>query len=137
MTSCAQELNTANAPPTIYEMEFLPRILMTKSRIKACEKIPIMGPKIKALGEIDFIIAQISPALHISPLIFHTWKKETTRYTVIKDSIEPAIGTLRLCNKLPSIISMVAHKLPTTAAFIHFSDRGLFKYSFIQPDKDK
>jgi len=78
-----------------------------------------------ALGDIDFIKAQINPALSMRPFSFQTWRKEIKRYTLMKDNIVPERGILRLCRKLPKIISIDAHILPTTEAFNQIELSGL------------
>jgi hypothetical protein len=106
-------------------MRFLPKMKIKKLIKRASEKIPIIGPKIKALGEIDFISAQIKPALHIRPFSFHIWRNEISSHTLIKDKIIPDSGSFILCRKLPRIISTEAHILPTTAALSQIELRGL------------
>ncbi len=81
--------------------------------------IPVMGPRMTALGESDFINPQISPALHISPFSFQTCRKEIIRMTEKVASMVPEKGMCRLCSRLPTIISKLAHKPPATAAFNH------------------
>ena len=79
----------------------------------------VIGPKIIALGETDFIKAQIRPALQIKPLSFHNCENATNKQTANAVNIEPANGKYILCNKLPIIISKDAHNPATTAAFSH------------------
>jgi hypothetical protein len=77
------------------------------------------------LGEIDFINAQISPALSTRPCSFQTWRKEINRKIPINDKIVPVNGILRLWRKLPNIISIDAQTLPITDALSHNELRGL------------
>lgn len=90
----------------------------------ASVKIPIIGPTIIALGEIDFMSAHIIPARQANPFSFQTCRKEINNQTLIKDKIVPLRGILRLCKKLPSIISIEAHILPTAEALSHICLRG-------------
>jgi len=50
---------------------FFPNNLTENSRSNASQNIAIIGPKIIALGEIDFISAQTTPERQISPFSFH------------------------------------------------------------------
>jgi hypothetical protein len=124
-TFCKSVLKTASAPPIEYAKMFFPKIKIRKLIIKASVKIPIIGPKINALGEIDFISAQIRPARQISPFSFQSWKKEIKSHTLIKDKIIPESGSFKLCRKLPRIISIEAHILPTTEALSQIEFNGL------------
>ena len=118
-------LNTANAPPIIKPMRFLPKMKMNNSIIKASVKIPIIGPRMNALGEIDFMSAQIRPARHISPFSFQIWMNDINSQTLIKDKIIPDKGSFRLCKKLPRIISIEAQILPMTEALSQIELSGL------------
>jgi len=89
-----------------------------------------MGPRITALGEIDFMRAQIREARQMIPLPGHILKNETIRTTAKKERIVPANGKRILCRKLPMIISMEAQILPMVAALNHLSDMN---FSFCGP----
>jgi hypothetical protein len=89
-------LRTANAPPIKYPNKFFPNRKMNKSMSIASVKMPIIGPRMKALGEMDFISAQIRPARQISPFSFHTCRKEINNQTLIKESNIPDNGIFRL-----------------------------------------
>jgi hypothetical protein len=53
------------------------------------------------------------------PFSFHTWRKEIISQTLINERTTPEKGILRLWRKLPRIISIDAHILPTTEALSH------------------
>jgi len=75
-----------------------------------------MGPKIIALGEMDFISAQTSPVRQNRPRSGHTCPMDTIITIPIAVRIFPENGIRRLCKKLPSTISEDAHKQPSTEA---------------------
>ena len=77
--------------------------------------MPSMGPKMMALGEMDFISAQISPARQNKPLSVQTCPIDTKIMMPMAVRIFPVNGTRRLCKKLPSTISDDAHRQPSTA----------------------
>jgi hypothetical protein len=91
----------------------------------ASVNIPIIGPKMIALGEIDFISAHIIPARQISPFSFQIWRNEINNQTLIKERIIPERGILRLRRKLPRTISIDAQILPITEAFSQIELSGL------------
>jgi hypothetical protein len=62
----------------------------------ASVRLPIIGPKIIALGEIDFISAQMIPARQMSPFSFQICRKEINNHTLINDNTIPESGILRL-----------------------------------------
>jgi hypothetical protein len=84
-----------------------------------------MGPRINALGEIDFRRAQIIPARRTSPFSFQICRNEIRSQTLINDNIAPESGIFRLWRKLPKIISMEAHVLPTTETLSQTGLSGL------------
>jgi hypothetical protein len=58
--------------------------------------MPIIGPRITALGDIDFISAHMMPARIIIPLSGHILEKDTRRITAKRLREVPAKGTRRL-----------------------------------------
>ena len=60
-------LLTATAPPSRYPTMLAPAMRTTSSSSSASAKMPVIGPRRMALGEMDFINAQISPARQKSP----------------------------------------------------------------------
>lgn len=91
----------------------------------------IIGPKITALGDTDFIKAQIKPDRQIKPLSFHLKLIETRRMIPIDVRKILLKGTRRLCRKLPKTISDDAQRQPTTAALsqVILSFRSGFIYN--------
>ena len=131
ITLCSRALKSARAPPKRYPARFLPTRAIPASSNSASISIPVIGPRITALGDTDFISAQINPALQINPRSGQIRKKATIRTIPNDASTEPAIGTRRLCKKLPRIISTEAHSPPATAAFSHISSiTGVFGGGF-------
>lgn len=92
--------------------------------------MPVIGPKITALGESDFINPQISPALQISPVSFHICRKEIINTTEKVASSVPEKGICKLCRRLPTMISKLAHNPPATAAFNHMEFKSLFIFLY-------
>jgi len=80
--------------------------------------MPTIGPRMTALGDIDFISAHTRPARHTIPFSFQRNWPPTSRDTPIAERIIPVNGTRRLCRKLPMIISMDPQMLPSNAAFV-------------------
>jgi hypothetical protein len=62
----------------------------------ASKKIPVIGPRITALGEIDFMMAQMSPARQIIPVSLHNCWLAMMKITVKRASNVPAKGNCRL-----------------------------------------
>jgi hypothetical protein len=81
--------------------------------------MPIIGPRISALGEMDFIRAHMIPARRIIPFSFHNCRKEINSQTLKNDNIIPESGIFRLWRKLPRMISIDAQILPITEALSH------------------
>jgi hypothetical protein len=92
----------------------------------ASVKIPIIGPIMIALGEIDFINAHTTPARQISPFSCHRKCPPTSNATPTAERIVPVNGTWRLWRKLPTIISIEPHILPSNAAFAQIGLRLLY-----------
>jgi hypothetical protein len=92
---------------------------MSRSINTASIIIPVMGPRITALGESDFINPQINPALQIKPVSFQICRKEIINMIEKVARSVPEKGICRLCRRLPTIISKLAHNPPATAAFSH------------------
>jgi hypothetical protein len=84
-----------------------------------------------ALGEIDFISAQIIPARHIIPDSFQRREKAESSRMANAVRIVPENGTCKLWRKLPATISTEAHKLPITAAFSHIEFRRVCRINSI------
>ena len=79
-------------------------------------RMPIIGPRMTALGDTDFISAQTSAARQISPRSGEARWPAVISMTPTAASRLPARGTRRLCRKLPTTISTAAQRLPYTAA---------------------
>ena len=88
--------------------------------------IPVMGPRITALGERDFISPQIIPARQISPFVFQTWRNEIIRMTENVASMDPEKGRCRLWRRLPTMISKLAQSPPAIDAFNHMLFNSTF-----------
>ena len=89
-------------------------------------QMAIIGPRMTAMGDIDFMRAQINPLRQMSPFSVHWRDIDTKRIIPMAVRKFPAKGTLKLCSALPKTISEEAHKLPTTAAFCHTNDVFIF-----------
>ena len=92
-------------------------ILKNSSRTTASTIIPIIGPRIIALGAMDFIIAAIIPARIIRPFCGQRVIKARIKITLKNDITVPLNGIRILCRKLPRTISLAAQRLPNAAAF--------------------
>ena len=74
--------------------------------------MPTIGPRITALGEIDFISAQMSAARQIRPRSGCARWPAVITITPKAARKLPAKGMRRLCRKLPTTISDAAQRLP-------------------------
>jgi hypothetical protein len=115
---CTKGKQVAIAPPVNNQIVVLREILTTISRTSDSINIPIIGPNIIALGEMDFIKAQTTPARQIIPFSFQRNCPPTSSDTPIAESMVPVNGIRRLWRKLPMIISIDPHILPRSAALI-------------------
>ena len=78
--------------------------------------MPTMGPRMTALGEMDFMSAQMSAERQMTPRSGQLRWPAVITTTPNAARTLPANGSLRLWRKLPRTISTAAHRLPSTAA---------------------
>jgi hypothetical protein len=81
--------------------------------------MPTIGPRMTALGEMDFIRAQTSAARQIRPGVGAARCPATAIATPKAARTLPPNGRFRLWRKLPTTISTAAQTLPSTAARSH------------------
>ena len=111
----------ARTAPKAKPKNVRPNSLTDSSSSKDSESMAIMGPKMTALGEMVFMMAQIRPARQKSPFSLQVEPIEIRMTMPIPVRTFPLNGTLRLCKKLPRTISEAAQIVPTMEALIHNS----------------
>ena len=103
---------TASAPPTRYPAAWPPNRRTQASSSTPSIAIPTIGPRMTALGEMDFIRAQTTAERQIRPRSGQDrWPAVITSTPKAARKL-PANGMRRLCRKLPTTISDAAHRLP-------------------------
>ena len=104
--------DTASAPPTRYPAAWPPVRRTQDSSSRPSIAMPTIGPRMTALGEIDFMRAQTTADRQIRPRSGCARCPAVITSTPNAASRLPANGIRRLCRKLPTTISDAAQRLP-------------------------